>query len=100
MSFTVLACQACGHRVYPARIWCPVCGHDQTAPVQAEAAELLAWTRVEGRGGSAERHFATLRALPHGPILVARLVQTPLAQARWRLQTGPDGLPWAEPVPD
>jgi len=101
MSVTVEQCRACGHRVYPARLWCPACGHDQAQPVPVESAELLAWTAMPARAGEAAVILATVRALPDGPVLVARLADMPVqAGQELRLfERTEQGrmLPWAGP---
>ena len=53
MSLHVFACAACGHKVYPARLWCPACGHAQAEPVAVESGELLAWTSIPDGGRTA-----------------------------------------------
>ena len=59
-------------QVYPARLWCPACGHGQAEPVAVDSGELLAWTSIpDGEGGL--RLLATVRALPQGPDLIIRL---------------------------
>lgn len=105
-------CRACGHRVYPARLWCPACGHDEARPVGVEEGELLAWTVMPDKGRAAQPDsgsdspdpsgsldsanppgpsdpgpvfIATVRALPDGPVLVVRL-QAPPAHIGQRLR--------------
>lgn len=99
MSFTVSECARCAHRVYPARLWCPACGHDQAREVAVDEAELLAWTRVPGSAGEDDRLIATVQALPQGPALVVRLTAEPRRVGqRLRLTTRVEqgvGLPWA-----
>ena len=128
MSVTVVECRACGHRVYPARLWCPACGHDEARPVAVDEGELLAWTVVPDKGRAAQPgsgsdsanppdpvepadpadpqpvFIATVRALPDGPVLVVRL-QAPPAHIGQRLrlferETSGRTLPWAGPLPD
>ncbi|MBB1627122.1 zinc ribbon domain-containing protein [Achromobacter sp. UMC71] len=100
MSFTVSECARCGHRVYPARLWCPACGHDQARAVVVDEAELLAWTRVPGSTAEDDRFIATVQALPQGPALVVRLTAAPgRVGQRLRLTTRVEqgvGLPWAD----
>ncbi|RBL85969.1 hypothetical protein DDE05_13510 [Streptomyces cavourensis] len=102
MSFSVMACAQCAHRVYPARLWCPACGHDQANEVAVDEAELLAWTRVPGAGDDDDRLIATAQALPQGPVLVVRLdAKAGHIGQRLRLMTKVEqgvALPWAEPV--
>ena len=72
MSLHVFACAACGHKVYPARLWCPACGHAAGGTRGGRSGELLAWTSIpDGEGGL--RLLATVRALPQGPDLIIRL---------------------------
>lgn len=103
MSFNVMECAQCGHRVYPARLWCPACGHERAREVAVEQAELLAWTRVPGKGGDAGGVFATVNALPRGPLLVVRLPEAPQAAGQ-RLRLFADmaqgaALPRAQALP-
>lgn len=103
MSFSVMECAQCGHRVYPARLWCPACGHERAREVAVEQAELLAWTRVPGKGGDADGVFATVNALPRGPLLVVRLADMPQGVGqRLRLSTRTAhgaALPWEQALP-
>ncbi|MGE8621110.1 MAG: zinc ribbon domain-containing protein [Achromobacter spanius] len=125
MSLHVDQCRACGHRVYPARLWCPDCGHDEAQSVGAEEGELLAWTVMPDKGRAAQPDsgsdsldsanplgpfdpgpviIATVRAVPVGPVLVVRL-QAPPSHIGQRLrlferQVSGRALPWAEPLPD
>lgn len=100
MSFSVMECEQCGHRVYPARLWCPACGHDRAREVAVEQAELLAWTHVPGKADDGGSVFATVNALPRGPLLVARLPDEPRgAGQRLRLLARTVqgvALPWAQ----
>jgi uncharacterized OB-fold protein len=102
MSFMVNECTQCAHRVYPARLWCPACGHDQASAVAVDEAELLAWTRVPGPAGEANRLIATVQALPRGPALAVRLdAEAGSIGQRLRLVAREEHgvvLPWAEPV--
>ena len=97
-------CRACGHRVYPARLWWPACGHDEARPVAVDEGELLAWTVMPDKGRAAQPDsgsdspdppgsldsanppgpsdpgpviIATVRAVPVGPVLVVRLQAPP-----------------------
>ncbi len=97
-------CCACGHRVYPARLWCPACGHDESRPVAVDEGELLAWTVMPDKGRAVQPDsgsdspnppgfldsanppgpsdpgpviIATVRAVPVGPVLVVRLQAPP-----------------------
>lgn len=115
-------CCACGHRVYPARLWCPACGHDEARSVAVDEGELLAWTVMPDKGRAVQPDagsdspnstnppgpaadpkpviIATVRALPDGPVLVVRL-QAPPAHIGQRLrlferQTSGRALPWAD----
>lgn len=107
MSVTVFQCRACGHRVYPARLWCPACGQEQNPAreVAVDDAEVLAWTAMPAKPGeAAPAIIATVRALPDGPVLVARL-ETPPAHAGQRLRLAERtmqglALPWASAAPD
>ncbi|MGV2899697.1 zinc ribbon domain-containing protein [Achromobacter sp. AGC78] len=118
-------CRACGHRVYPARLWCPACGHDESRPVAVDEGELLAWTVMPDKGRAVQPDsgsdspnpprspgladsgpviIATVRAVPVGPVLVVRL-QAPPSHIGQRLclfqrQVSGRALPWAEPLPD
>lgn len=118
-------CRACGHRVYPARLWCPACGHDESRPVAVDEGELLAWTVMPDKGRAVQPDsgsdspnpprspgpsdpgpviIATARAVPVGPVLVVRL-QAPPSHIGQRLrlfqrQVSGRALPWAEPLPD
>ncbi len=99
MSVNVSQCCACGHLVYPARLWCPACGHGQARAAAVEDAVLEAWTVLPSRNGAPAAIVATVRALPAGPVLVVRLEEAP-GQAGQRLrlyehemQGRP--LPWA-----
>lgn len=101
MTLLVHACRACGHQVYPVRLWCPACGHDQADPVAVEDGELLAWTTIAGGEGGL-RLIATVRVLPAGPELVVRIAPESAdglrAGQRLALWTRPqDGFdaPWA-----
>lgn len=99
MSIKVSQCCSCGHLVYPARLWCPACGHDQARAAAVEHAELQAWTVLPSRDGAPATVVATVRALPAGPVLVVRLEESPV-QAGQRLslfERDMDGqaLPWA-----
>ncbi|WP_251864969.1 zinc ribbon domain-containing protein [Achromobacter sp. Marseille-Q4962] len=100
--FAVWECRACGHRVYPRRLWCPACGGRQARPASVDEAEVLACTRVPGPEG--DTVLATLRALPRGPQLVARVAGPPVrAGQRVRLRGAADAqgrvLPWTGPPP-
>ncbi|MGE4437447.1 zinc ribbon domain-containing protein [Achromobacter sp.] len=105
MSFNVMECAQCGHRVYPARLWCPACGHDGAHEVALEEAELLAWTQVPGKAGESGSVFATVNALPRGPLLVVRLPEAPRQGAGQRLRLLAHTwqgvtLPWAQAPSD
>lgn len=107
MSLNVIQCRACGHRVYPARLWCPVCGQDQTQaqPVAVDYAELQAWTVMPAKADdAAPAIIGTARALPDGPVLVLRLEDMPThIGQRLRLferQSQGRPLPWAWTLPD
>lgn len=95
----VFECQSCAHRVYPARLRCPACGAADQQTVQAGQGEVLAWTRLAQPDGSLAI-ISTVRVLPAGPVLVARLAQLPQqAGARVALQARELGgrlLPWGE----
>ncbi|MDF8361769.1 hypothetical protein [Achromobacter anxifer] len=99
MSVHVSECCRCGHRVYRARLWCPACGHGQARTAQVEQAELQAWTELPSKDGAPARIIATVRALPVGPVLVARLEAPPAGEGqRLRLfERDMQGisLPWA-----
>ena len=99
MSFRVSECAHCAHRVYPARLWCPACGHDQAHEATVDEAELLAWTRMPGAVGEDDRMLGTVQALPQGPVLVVRLDAEPRGVGqRLRLATRVEqgvALPWA-----
>lgn len=99
MSVAVSECARCAHRVYPARLWCPACGHDQARDVAVDDAALLAWTRVPGAAAEDDRILATVLALPRGPVLVVRLDAEPPGEGqRLRLTTHVEqgvALPWA-----
>jgi len=118
MSLHVYQCRACGHRVYPARLWCPACGHDEAQEVAVDEGDLLAWTVMPDKGRAAQPGsgsdsgsppdptdpgpviIATVRALPEGPVLVVRL-QAPPAHIGQRLrlferQALGRALPWAD----
>lgn len=112
MSVYVTQCRACGHRTYPARLWCPACAQPQgdAMPVAVEYAELIAWTVMPGKADDAIGVDApapviigTARALPDGPVLVLRLEEMPThAGQRLRLFARKrDGraLPWAWTLP-
>lgn len=107
MSLIVFQCRFCGHWVYPARLWCPVCGQDQNQAreIAAEHAELLAWTMMPAKPGqAAPALIATVRALPDGPVMVVRL-ETPPTHAGQRLHLFERtmqgrALPWASAAPD
>ncbi len=99
MSVKVSQCCRCGHLVYPARLWCPACGHGQAQPAAVEQAELQAWTELPSRDGEPARIIGTVRALPAGPVLVARLEEAPSREGqRLRLferDMQGHSLPWA-----
>lgn len=128
MSLLIDQCRACAHRFYPSRLWCPACGHDQVQPVAADYAELLAWTVMPAKKDESKRDesgsdksgnneskvgdpddtldlvvIATVRALPDGPVLVARLEDVPTHMGqRLRLfgrKTQGRVLPWAWTLP-
>ncbi|MFD4840120.1 zinc ribbon domain-containing protein [Achromobacter sp. NPDC058515] len=103
MSVDVSQCRACGHRVYPARLWCPACGHDRAQAVAVEYAELQAWTAMPAKGADAPAIIATARACPQGPVLVLRLEEMPShAGQRLRLferRMQGQSLPWASVLP-
>jgi len=107
MSLNIDQCRACAHRFYPSRLWCPACGHDQAQAVAADDAELLAWTVMPAKGDAADDAgpaiIATVRALPDGPMLVARLEDMPThIGQRLRLfgrETQGRVLPWARTLP-
>jgi len=128
MSLLIDQCRACAHRFYPSRLWCPACGHDQVQPVAADYAELLAWTVMPAKKDESKRDesgsdksgsneskvgdpdntldlvvIATVRALPDGPVLVARLEDMPThIGQRLRLfgrKTQGRVLPWAWTLP-
>ena len=103
MSFNVMECAQCGHRVYPARLWCPACGDERAVEVALEEAELLAWTRAPGKTGDGDSVYATVNALPRGPLLVVRLLDAPRAAGqRLRLfarAAQGAALPWAQALP-
>ena len=97
MSVEISACSACGHRVFPARLWCPACGHDRAHGAPAHEAEIQAWTEISGQD-SERLVIATVRALPDGPVLVVRLDAAP-AQIGQRVDLADHGkagqpLPW------
>lgn len=101
MSFRVMECARCGHRVYPARLWCPACGHERAREVAVEDAELLAWTRVPGKADDGGCVLATVNALPRGPLLVVRLPEAPGHETGQRLRLFARtvqgvALPWAQ----
>ncbi|WMD22351.1 hypothetical protein RAS12_08215 [Achromobacter seleniivolatilans] len=78
MSVNVHQCRACGHCVYPARLWCPVCGHDKNQPASVDYAELVAWTVMpQKEGDMAPVVIATVRGVPDGPVMVVRLEEMP-----------------------
>lgn len=80
MSLHVHECRACGHRVYPARLWCPACGHDGAQAVAVNEGEVLAWTTQPSAKEGADTDVAiigTARTLPDGPVLVLRLQDSP-----------------------
>lgn len=111
MSFNVRECAQCGHRVYPARLWCPACGHDRAVEAPVEEAELLAWTQVPGKAAGGGGIIATVNALPRGPLLVVRLPDVPQAVGQRlrllaRMELGTEqgteqgvALPWAQALP-
>lgn len=133
MSLNIDECRACAHRCYPSRLWCPACGHDQVQPVAVDDAELLAWTVMPVKKDDSKRDdskrdesgrdepgtgqsksgesdgapdlvvIATVRALPDGPVLVARLEDMPThIGQRLRLfgrKTQGRVLPWAGTLP-
>lgn len=76
MSIDISQCSACGHRVFPARLWCPACGHDRAHAAPAGEAEIQVWTEIAGQG-SEPIVIATARVLPEGPVLVVRLDAAP-----------------------
>lgn len=93
----VFECSACGHRVYPARLRCPACGAAGWRHVAVAEGQILAWTQLAQPDGDLAT-IATVRILPAGPDLVARLVQPP-RQAGQRIAlaartTGGRLLPW------
>lgn len=103
MSVNVSQCGACGRRVYPARLWCPACGHDQSLSVPVEQGEIQAWTTTADPVAELPVVVATVRALPEGPVLVVRLEETP-SHAGQRVsllerQTNGRLLPWARILP-
>lgn len=99
MSVHVSQCRGCGHLVYPARLWCPACGHGQARPAAVEDAELQAWTELPSKDGGPATLVATVRALPAGPVLVVRLEQPPthVGQRLRLFERDMQGrpLPWA-----
>lgn len=123
MSLLIDQCRACAHRFYPSRLWCPACGHDQVQSMAADYAELLAWTVMRAKKDESKRDesgnneskvgdpdntldlvvIATVRALPNGPVLVARLEDMPThIGQRLRLfgrKTQGRVLPWAWTLP-
>jgi uncharacterized OB-fold protein len=103
MSIDVSQCSACAHRVFPARLWCPACGHDRTHSAAAQEAEILAWTQTSTQGLESVV-IATVRALPGGPVLVVRLDARPsrIGQRVELVDRGSQGqpLPWGRVRPD
>lgn len=107
MSINVSVCRACGHRVYPARLWCPACGHDKAGLVAADHAELQAWTVMPARDGQAPVIIATARVCsqgsPEGPVLVLRLEETPTHPGQglrlYERHVQGQPLPWASIMP-
>lgn len=99
MPVTIEQCRGCGHRMYPARLWCPACGHDEMRPLTVESAELVAWTAMPARAGEPCVILATARAMPDGPTLVARLEELPAraGQVLCLFEKTEQGraLPWA-----
>lgn len=97
MSIDISQCSACGHRVFPARLWCPACGHDQAHASAAQDAEILAWTEAPAQGLESVV-IATARALPDGPVLVVRLDAPPSRRGQRveLIDRGSQGqpLPW------
>ncbi len=102
MSVNVFQCHACGHRTYPARLWCPACGQDQSQAreVAVEDAEVLAWTTMPVKPGeTAPAVVATVRVVPDGPLMVVRLEAPPAHRGQRvhlveRTMQG-RALPWA-----
>ncbi|AVJ28272.1 Zn-ribbon domain-containing OB-fold protein [Achromobacter spanius] len=104
MSINISQCSDCGHRVFPARLWCPACGHDRAHPAAVQEAEVLTWTVIPAQGAEPSAFLATARALPKGPILVVRLDTAPsrLGQRVDLIDRGGEGLPlpWGRLRPD
>ena len=111
MSFNVRQCAQCGHRVYPARLWCPACGHDRAVEEPVEEAALRAWTQMHAKAAGGGGIIATVNALPRGPLLVVRLPDVPQAVGQRlrllaRMELGTEqgteqgvALPWAQALP-
>lgn len=99
MSIKVSQCCSCGHLVYPARLWCPACGHDQARAAAVEDAELQAWTALPSKDGAPATVVATVRALPAGPVLVVRLEEPPIhgdqRLSLFERDMAGQALPWA-----
>lgn len=95
MSFSISQCSACGHRVFPARLWCPACGHDRAHPAAVHEAEIQAWTVAPAPGAEPSAVLATARALPDGPILVVQLDTVPsrMGQRVDLIDRGGEGQP-------
>jgi len=108
MSVHISLCSACGHRVFPARLWCPACGHDRMHSAPVQAAQIQAWTVAPAQGSAPPAVVATVRALPDGPVLVVRLEAAPLRigqrvdlferSIERSMQGQP--LPWGRVLPD
>lgn len=93
-AFTVPACAACGHTLWPPRPVCPRCGSTRFAPRPAARGAVEEVTR----GGGV--FFASVRA-DAGPIVIARLAGAAAAGAAVELHwaSAADGRPFVLATP-
>lgn len=72
---TVFQCMRCGHRAFPDRLWCPVCGGYEWRHVWIDRGTVEDVTLVRRAPGRSFRHPVRLGtvALSGGPRVVARL---------------------------
>jgi len=84
--FTVPACRACGHALWPPRPVCPRCGGTEFAPLPASGG-VVEETTLAG-----ETALASVRSSA-GPVVIARLAAQAAAGAAVELRwaRAPDG---------
>jgi len=97
----VSACNACGWRGFPARLWCPVCGNFELSSAKVKAgliAEVAVVSTAVGRELSGDVRIANV-VLEGGGTVIARLESGSAGQVDLRSEEGAPvaGLPVSHP---